>query len=365
MHQFIERKYYLLKFLIIGNAGTGKSCIMHQFIERKFKANSAHTIGVEFGSRMVALGGKKVKLQIWDTAGQERFRAVTRSYYRGAAGALLVYDITNRESYNALQQWLIEARNLASAHIVVVLVGNKKDLHEERQVMFLEASQFAQENDKELSNLASAHIVVVLVGNKKDLHEERQVMFLEASQFAQENDLTFMETSALNGENVEETFLKCAKTILSKIESGEIDLECIGPGVEIGSSQLKKCRDEESKRMNRRRYQECSTSCREIDLECIGPGVEIGSSQLKKCRDEESKRMNRRRYQECSTSCREIDLECIGPGVEIGSSQLKKCRDEESKRMNRRRYQECSTSCRNLHDFFITAPTKILWGILT
>uniref|UniRef100_A0A915B2D9 Ras-related protein Rab-4B n=1 Tax=Parascaris univalens TaxID=6257 RepID=A0A915B2D9_PARUN len=214
---------YLLKFLIIGNAGTGKSCIMHRFIERKFKANSAHTIGVEFGSRMVALGGKKVKLQIWDTAGQERFRAVTRSYYRGAAGALLVYDITNRESYNALQQWLIEARNLASAHIVVVLVGNKKDLH-----------------------------------------EERQVMFLEASQFAQENDLTFIETSALNGENVEETFLKCAKTILSKIESGEIDLECVGPGVEIGSSQLKKCRDEESKRMNRRRYQECSASCRNL-----------------------------------------------------------------------------------------------------
>ncbi|KHN75286.1 Ras-related protein Rab-4B [Toxocara canis] len=170
---------YLLKFLIIGNAGTGKSCIMHQFIENKFKADSAHTIGVEFGSRMVVLGGKKVKLQIWDTAGQERFRSVTRSYYRGAAGALLVYDITNRESYNALQQWLIEARNLASAHIVVVLVGNKKDLQ-----------------------------------------DDRQVMFLEASQFAQENDLAFMETSALNGENVEETFLKCAKIIISKIESG-------------------------------------------------------------------------------------------------------------------------------------------------
>ncbi|VDM41908.1 unnamed protein product [Toxocara canis] len=181
VHRYRESQIadYLLKFLIIGNAGTGKSCIMHQFIENKFKADSAHTIGVEFGSRMVVLGGKKVKLQIWDTAGQERFRSVTRSYYRGAAGALLVYDITNRESYNALQQWLIEARNLASAHIVVVLVGNKKDLQ-----------------------------------------DDRQVMFLEASQFAQENDLAFMETSALNGENVEETFLKCAKIIISKIESG-------------------------------------------------------------------------------------------------------------------------------------------------
>uniref|UniRef100_A0A8C9TKL7 RAB4B, member RAS oncogene family n=1 Tax=Scleropages formosus TaxID=113540 RepID=A0A8C9TKL7_SCLFO len=86
--------YFLFKFLVIGSAGTGKSCLLHQFIESKFKQDSNHTIGVEFGSRVVNVGGKTVKLQIWDTAGQERFRSVTRSYYRGAAGALLVYDIT-------------------------------------------------------------------------------------------------------------------------------------------------------------------------------------------------------------------------------------------------------------------------------
>uniref|UniRef100_A0A8C0KRA4 RAB4B, member RAS onco family n=1 Tax=Canis lupus dingo TaxID=286419 RepID=A0A8C0KRA4_CANLU len=85
---------FLFKFLVIGSAGTGKSCLLHQFIENKFKQDSNHTIGVEFGSRVVNVGGKTVKLQIWDTAGQERFRSVTRSYYRGAAGALLVYDIT-------------------------------------------------------------------------------------------------------------------------------------------------------------------------------------------------------------------------------------------------------------------------------
>ncbi|PHJ15488.1 ras family protein, partial [Cystoisospora suis] len=85
---------YLFKFIIIGDAGAGKSCLLHQFIENKFKKGSSHTIGVEFGSKLISIGGRRIKLQIWDTAGQERYRSVTRSYYRGAAGALLVYDLT-------------------------------------------------------------------------------------------------------------------------------------------------------------------------------------------------------------------------------------------------------------------------------
>lgn len=92
------------------------------------------------------MGGKSVKLQIWDTAGQERFRSVTRSYYRGAAGALLVFDSTSRDSYNALANWLSDARTLASPNIVILLVGNKKDLEEAREVTNLEASNFASEH---------------------------------------------------------------------------------------------------------------------------------------------------------------------------------------------------------------------------
>ncbi|XP_059026496.1 ras-related protein Rab-4A isoform X1 [Mustela lutreola] len=172
---------FLFKFLVIGNAGTGKSCLLHQFIEKKFKDDSNHTIGVEFGSKIINVGGKYVKLQIWDTAGQERFRSVTRSYYRGAAGALLVYDITSRETYNALTNWLTDARMLASQNIVIILCGNKKDLD-----------------------------------------ADREVTFLEASRFAQENELMFLETSALTGENVEEAFVQCARKILNKIESGVI-----------------------------------------------------------------------------------------------------------------------------------------------
>lgn len=196
---------YLFKFLVIGNAGVGKSCLLHQFIEQKFKQDSNHTIGVEFGSKVVNVVNKSVKLQVWDTAGQERFRSVTRSYYRGAAGALLVYDISSRETYNALTNWLTDARTLASPNIVIVLVGNKKDLE-----------------------------------------ADREVTFMEASRFAQENELSFLETSALTGENVEEVFLKCTRSILSKIDAGELDPDRVGSGIQYGNAQLRRVTPQQS-----------------------------------------------------------------------------------------------------------------------
>jgi Ras-related protein Rab-4B len=145
---------------------------------------------VEFGSKIINIQSNNIKLQIWDTAGQERFRSVTRSYYRGAAGALLVYDITSRLSYNNLRTWLEDARTLASAGIVIILVGNKKDLE-----------------------------------------DDREVTFIEASRFAQENNLMFLETSALTGDNVEEVFLKCARTIFSKVEAKTVDPKDSGSGI--------------------------------------------------------------------------------------------------------------------------------------
>ncbi|XP_049553378.1 ras-related protein Rab-4A isoform X2 [Orcinus orca] len=128
-------------------------------------------------------------------------RSVTRSYYRGAAGALLVYDITSRETYNALTNWLTDARMLASQSIVIILCGNKKDLD-----------------------------------------PDREVTFLEASRFAQENELMFLETSALTGENVEEAFVQCARKILNKIESGELDPERMGSGIQYGDAALRQLR---------------------------------------------------------------------------------------------------------------------------
>lgn len=110
-------------------------------------ANCPHTIGVEFGTRIIEVDDKKIKLQIWDTAGQERFRAVTRSYYRGAAGALMVYDITRRSTYNHLSSWLTDTRNLTNPNTVIFLIGNKSDLEGTREVTYEEAEEFAKEHD--------------------------------------------------------------------------------------------------------------------------------------------------------------------------------------------------------------------------
>lgn len=173
----------LFKFIIIGDSNTGKSCLLRYFLEKKFKKGPNHTVGVEFGSKTINVAKKRVKLQIWDTAGQERFRSVTRSYYRGALGCLLVYDVTSRDSYNHLVSWLADARLLARPDVTVIVVGNQSD--------------------------------------RKD---EREVTLLEASRFAQENDLLFMETSALTGECVDEVFVKCATAIVHKIDSGVIDV---------------------------------------------------------------------------------------------------------------------------------------------
>ncbi|CAH1644977.1 unnamed protein product [Spodoptera littoralis] len=137
---------YIFKYIIIGDMGVGKSCLLHQFTDKKFMADCPHTIGVEFGTRIIEVAGQKIKLQIWDTAGQERFRAVTRSYYRGAAGALMVYDITRRSTYNHLSSWLTDTRNLTNPSTVIFLIGNKSDLDGQRDVTYEEAKQFADEN---------------------------------------------------------------------------------------------------------------------------------------------------------------------------------------------------------------------------
>ncbi|PVG02417.1 ras-domain-containing protein [Serendipita vermifera] len=197
--EMVEAYDFLLKFIIIGEAGTGKSCLLNHFIHNNFKQHSQHTIGVEFSSRTVNIGDKRIKLQLWDTAGQERFRSVTRSYYRGACGALLVYDITKRQTFEGLSRWLADARALASSQLVTVLVGCKSDRE-----------------------------------------EEREVEWAEASRWAAENDLHFLETSALNGDNVEAPFLLAARSILLSIESGQLDPEKPGSGVSYGDRGLRR-----------------------------------------------------------------------------------------------------------------------------
>ena len=128
----LSRAGYLLKYIVIGDTGVGKSCLLLQFTEPGSTFNERHdvTIGVEFGVRRVEVNGQALKLQIWDTAGQESFRSITRSYYRGAAAALLVYDISRRATFRNCKTWLTEARACGNPQMVVILVGNKSDLSE-------------------------------------------------------------------------------------------------------------------------------------------------------------------------------------------------------------------------------------------
>ncbi|KAK4392935.1 Ras-related protein RABB1b [Sesamum angolense] len=138
---------YLFKYIIIGDTGVGKSCLLLQFTDKRFQPVHDLTIGVEFGARMVTIDGRPIKLQIWDTAGQESFRSITRSYYRGAAGALLVYDITRRETFNHLASWLEDARQHANPNMTILLVGNKSDLAHRRAVSKEEESSLQKKMD--------------------------------------------------------------------------------------------------------------------------------------------------------------------------------------------------------------------------
>ncbi|OMJ74665.1 hypothetical protein SteCoe_26343 [Stentor coeruleus] len=181
---------YQFKYIIIGDAAVGKSCIMLNFIDKRFRAEHDLTIGVEFGSKIIDVQGIKIKLQIWDTAGSESFKSITRSYYRSAAGALLVYDITRKDSFNHLSEWLNEAR----------LNGNPS-------------------------------MAITLVGNKFDLDENRTISYEEGLRYAKDNGLGFLETSALTGHNVNQAFVDTALAILGKINDGTIDLNSPIAGV--------------------------------------------------------------------------------------------------------------------------------------
>ena len=163
---------YLFKLLLIGDSGVGKSSLLLRFADDTFTESYISTIGVDFKIRTIELDNKMIKLQIWDTAGQERFRTITSSYYRGAQGIIVVYDVADKESYSNVKQWLHEI------------------------------DRYASENVKKL-----------LVGNKCDLVDKRQVTYEEAVEEAAHMGTTFLETSAKNKLNVEEAFIAMAKEI--------------------------------------------------------------------------------------------------------------------------------------------------------
>jgi Ras-related protein Rab-8A len=168
---------YLFKLLLIGDSGVGKTCVLFRFSEDAFNATFISTIGIDFKIRTIDLDGKKIKLQIWDTAGQERFRTITTAYYRGAMGIMLVYDITNEKSFDNIKNWIRNIEEHASQDVEKMILGNKCDMNDRREV--------TKERGEEL---------------------------------AIEYGIKFMETSAKASINVEEAFYTLARDIKAKME---------------------------------------------------------------------------------------------------------------------------------------------------
>ncbi|MCO5560602.1 hypothetical protein L7F22_014218 [Adiantum nelumboides] len=135
---------YLFKIVLIGDSAVGKSNLLSRFARNEFHANSKATIGVEFQTQSLKIDGREVQAQLWDTAGQERFRAVTSAYYRGAVGALIVYDITRKLTFDNVVRWLDELRMHSDTILVTMLVGNKRDLADLREVSVEEGKAYAE-----------------------------------------------------------------------------------------------------------------------------------------------------------------------------------------------------------------------------
>ncbi|KAI1761751.1 P-loop containing nucleoside triphosphate hydrolase protein [Hypoxylon sp. FL1150] len=236
---------YLAKIILLGPSGTGKSCLLHRFVKNEWRVLSSQTIGVEFASKIIKVGTgarrKRIKLQLWDTAGTERFRSVSRSYYRGAAGAILCYDLTSHNSFRALQPFLNDARALASPNLTMVLVANKLDLANDTLVDTslpppTPSSTYSLPYSTSVGTTSTSGGATLGTQMRATVAPEgREVSTMEASRWASSVAVPVtMEVSAFSGEGVDEIFGRLARMILTKIELGEIDPDDPMSGIQYG-----------------------------------------------------------------------------------------------------------------------------------
>ena len=166
---------YLFKLIIVGDTNVGKTNIMSKYIKDQFNITSKSTIGVEFGTKILEIDNKKVKAQIWDTAGQERYKSITSAYYKGAKGAFIVYDITNKSTFESVDKWI-----------------------------------------KDLNSYGDKNLTMLLIGNKSDLEDKRIINKEEGEEKAKSFELGFIETSAYNGDNIDQAFDIMLKEVLKR-----------------------------------------------------------------------------------------------------------------------------------------------------
>lgn len=249
---------YLAKIILLGPSGTGKSCLLHRFVKNEWRVLSSQTIGVEFASKIIKVGTgarrKRIKLQLWDTAGTERFRSVSRSYYRGAAGAILVYDITSHASFRGIQPFLNDARALASPNLSLMLVGNKLDLASESltgaSIPPPTPSSVGSTSTMTVGGASSLSLSTTGTVTSRDwggsisagTHQRatiapdgRETSTSEVTRWASTAGISVVtEVSALSGEGVDEIFNRLARMILTKIELGDIDPDDPMSGIQYG-----------------------------------------------------------------------------------------------------------------------------------
>jgi len=189
-----KKKCYAVKIIIVGDQSVGKTNLINRYVKGEFSEDYMITIGMDFLTCNLELEDKIFKLRLWDTAGSERFRSVTKGYYSNSCCAIIVYDITDQNSFNSVKQWIEDCQSYASKNIHLILVGNKIDLKEQRKV------------------------------NKED-----------AKSLSEEYGMDFFETSAKSGENIDELFLSICKNISRKIDEGKYDFKDPSFGVSIAN----------------------------------------------------------------------------------------------------------------------------------
>ena len=187
---------YLFKYIIVGDSSVGKSNLLMKFAHNKFTEDYQATIGVEFGAKNIEIEQQIYRVQIWDTAGQENFRSITKAYYKNSVCAMVVYDITNDNSFKHVQNWIEDIRNQSSKTVLIILVGNKIDLE-----------------------------------------DKRVISYDEGNEFAMKNGIIFGETSAKTGVGIEEIFYKSIKEIIKNMNENYYDLSSETCGIKKGNSK--------------------------------------------------------------------------------------------------------------------------------